>query len=392
MDLRLSQRITNLSNYAFAEVDNEVAKLKAAGITPIDFGVGDPLDPTPEFIREALKKAADTHKSSGYPSYIGSLAFRQKVAEWSKWRFGVDLDPATEISSTIGSKEAVFNFPLTFVDPGDIVISPTPGYPPYQSGTRFAGGINYLLPLREANGFLPDLSEIPDEIAAKTKLIWICSPSNPTGAVATDAFWEEAIAWAKKWNVVLASDECYSENYYDPAKKPRSVLEFTKEGVVCFGSLSKRSNMTGYRVGWVAGDPKIIGAFRKIKPNIDSGTPTFIQDAAVAALSDETHVAEMRQKYTERKALLFDAFRAIGLPVRDMDATFYIWQRAPQGMTGLEFAKKLLDPKIAVVVTPGAWISDSVNGENPGENYVRFALIQDLDTTKEAARRIKENF
>lgn len=392
MDIRLSERIKNLGGYAFAEVDKEVAKLKKAGIHPIDFGVGDPIDPTPEFIREALKVAADTHRSSGYPSYIGSKNFREKIAEWSRQRFGVTLDAETEITSTIGSKEAVFHFPLAFVNEGDIVISPTPGYPPYQKGTTFAGGKNFLLPLREENNFLPDLTEIPDEIAKQAKIIWICSPSNPTGAVATDAFWKEAIAWAHKWNVILASDECYTEIYYDDAKKPRTVLEFTREGVIAFGSLSKRSNMTGYRIGWVAGDKKIIAAFKQIKTHIDSGTPDFVQDAAITALSDETHVAEMRDKYKARKEVLFDAFRSIGLPVREPDATFYIWQKVPDGMTGLDFAKKLLDPKIAVVVTPGAWISDTVRTENPGEHYVRFALVPDLETTKEAARRIKENF
>ncbi len=391
MNIKLSKRIADLGGYAFAEVDNEVAKLKKAGITPIDFGVGDPIDPTPEFIRNALKAGADKHKSSGYPSYTGSPDFLQKIADWHEQRFGIKLDAATEITSTIGSKEAVFNFPLGFIDSGDIVISPTPGYPPYQRGTSFAGGENFLLPLREENNFLPDVSEVSDEVAEKAKIIWICSPSNPTGAVATDEFWQELIAWAKKWNIIIASDECYTEIYYDAAKKPRSILEFAKEGVVAFGSLSKRSNMTGYRVGWVAGDEKIVAAFKKVKTNIDSGTPDFVQEAAIAALGDETHVADMRQKYTKRKEVLFEGLRSAGLSVREPEATFYVWQKTPDGMTGVEFAKKLLDPKIAVVVTPGGWISDTVRGENPGEFYVRFALVPDLETTKEAARRIAEH-
>jgi LL-diaminopimelate aminotransferase len=209
---------------------------------------------------------------------------------------------------------------------------------------------------------------------------------------APDSFWEEAIAWAKKWNVIIASDECYTELYFDENKKPRSILEFTKEGVVVFGSLSKRSNMTGYRIGWVAGDTEIVSAFKKVKTNIDSGVPTFIQDAACVALSDETHVAEMRKKYRARKEVLFDAFRSIGLPVREPEATFYLWQKVPEGMTGVDFAKKLLDPKIAVVVTPGGWISDEVRGENPGENFVRFALVPDLESTKIAAEKIREHF
>ena len=392
MDIKLSSRIADLGGYAFAEVDNEVAKLKAAGITPIDFGVGDPIDPTPEFIRAALKAGADKHKSSGYPSYTGSPAFLQKVAEWYQARFGVALDPTKELTSTIGSKEAVFHFPLGFIDPGDFVISPTPGYPPYQRGTSFAGGENFLLPLREENGFLPDVTEVSDEVAEKAKIIWICSPSNPTGAVATESFWQELIAWAKRWNIIIASDECYTETYFDEAQKPRSILEFTTENVVAFGSLSKRSNMTGYRVGWVAGDERIVSAFKKVKTNIDSGTPDFVQEAAIAALSDEAHVADMREKYRQRKAVLCEGLRSAGLSVREPEATFYLWQKAPDGITGVEFAKQLLDPKIAVVVTPGAWISDTVRGENPGEFYVRFALVPDLETTKEAARRIAEHF
>jgi len=392
MEIKLSRRIKNLGGYAFAEVDKKVDELKKLGISPIDFGVGDPIDPTPAFIRDAMKESADRRASSGYPSYIGTPEFRGEIANWYQKRFSVALDPATEITSTIGSKEAVFHFPLGFIDAGDVVISPTPGYPPYIRGTNFAGGENFLLPLRAENDFLPDFSEIPDDIAARAKILWLCFPSNPTGKSAPDDFWKMAIAWAKKWNVIIASDECYTELYFDEKKKPRSILEFSRDGIVVFGSLSKRSNMTTYRVGWVAGDQKIIDAFKKVKTNIDSGTPTFIQDAAIAALRDENHVREMREKYRARKDVLFDAFRKIGMETREPDATFYLWQKAPDGMTGLDFALKLLSPEIGVVVTPGAWISDEVRGENPGENYVRFALVPDLKTTKIAAEKIQKYF
>lgn len=392
MDISLSQRIATLGGYAFAEVDKKVDELKAQGVDTIDFGVGDPIDPTPKFIREACSAGLEKQKSSGYPSYIGTMEFREEIAAWHKKRFGIDLDPKTEITSTVGSKEGVFHFPLAFIDEGDVVISPTPGYPPYQRGTSFAGGENFLLPLREENNFLPDFSEVPADIAKRAKILWLCYPSNPTGACAPDSFWEEAIAWAKENNVIIASDECYTELYFDESKKPTSILNFTKENVVVFGSLSKRSNMTTYRVGWVCGDPEIVAAFQKVKTNVDSGTPTFVQDAAIAALRDEEHVADMRAKYRERKEVLFSAFRDIGLPVREPEATFYLWQKAPEGMTGLDFALKLLDPKIGVVVTPGAWISDEVDGSNPGENYVRFALVPSLERVTEAAGRIRKHF
>lgn len=390
--IQTSKRISSLGGYAFAEVTNMVEDLKKQGVGVIDFGVGDPIDPAPELVRESCKAAVDVEKSSGYPSYIGTPSFREGIANWMKGRFGVELDPNTEITSTIGSKESVFHFPLAYIDEGDIVISPTPGYPPYQRGTSFAGGTNYLLPLREENGLLPDLKSIPDGVAAKAKILWLNFPTNPCGVQAPDSFWEEAIAWAKKWDVIIASDECYTEIYFDAANKPRSILEFTKENVIAFHSLSKRSNMTTYRVGWVAGDEKIVDAFKKVKTNIDSGTPTFIQDAALTALSDEQHVEDMRQKYTVRKQILSDAFTDIGLEPANPDATFYLWQKAPEGMTGVDFAKKLLDPSIAVVVTPGAWISDEVEGFNPGENYVRFALVPNEEQTREAAEKIRANF
>jgi len=389
MNFSLSQRISTLGGYAFAEVDKKVEELRQKGIEPIDFGVGDPIDPTPEFIREALKNAADMRSKSGYPSTSGTEEFRSEISAWYERRFSVSLDPSTEITSTIGSKEAVFHFPLAFVDAGDVVISPTPGYPPYQRGTTFAGGENFLLPLRPDNDFLPDFSEIPDDVARRAKILWLCFPSNPTGKCAPDAFWQEAIAWAKKWNVIIASDECYTELYFDENKKPRSVLEFTREGVVAFGSLSKRSNMTTYRVGWLAGDPAIIAAFRKVKGNIDSGTPTFVQDAAVVALRDESHVQEMREKYRARKEILFESFREMGMTVREPEATFYLWQRAPHGMTGVEFALRLLEPDAGIVVTPGTWISDTVRGYNPGEDFVRFALVPDFETTKKAGEILK---
>ncbi|MBI4452061.1 aminotransferase class I/II-fold pyridoxal phosphate-dependent enzyme [Candidatus Woesearchaeota archaeon] len=389
MKIQISEKLASIPNYAFAEVDNEVAKLKAAGIAPIDFGVGDPKEPTPEIIRNAIKKAVDARKSLGYPSYNGSEEYRQEVAKWSKKRFGINLDLIREISSTIGAKEAVFNFPQAFLNSGDYVISPNPGYPPYEKGTLFAGGRTYFAPLTRENNFLMDLNRIPKDIVKKARIMWVNYPNNPTGAVATEAFLKEAIDFGHDNDIILASDECYSEIYFD--EKPHSILEYSKEGAVAFQSLSKRSAMTGYRIGWIAGDENIIAAFKKLKPNIDSGTPTFVQDAAIAALSDEAHVEKMRSDYKKKRDILVKSLSSTGLENCSPAATLYIWQKTPDRSTSVEFAKRLLDKKIAVVVTPGEWISSNFNGLNPGNDYVRFALVPTLDETKEAARRIKEN-
>lgn len=387
MQIQISSRLKSLTGYAFAEVDNEVAKLKKIGIAPIDFGVGDPKEPTPEIVRETIKKAIDARKSSGYPSYIGSDEYRLEISKWSKKRFGVNLDYQKEITSTIGAKEAVFNFPEAFIEPGDYVIMPNPGYPPYERGTLFAEGRSCFVPLLRENDYLMDLSNIPREIVKKSKILWVSYPNNPTGAAATDEFYKEAVDFGHDNNIIVASDECYTEIYYD--KRPCSLLEFSKEGVVAFHSLSKRSNMTCYRVGWVAGDENVISAFKKLKTNIDSGTPTFIQDAAIAALRDESHVEKARKAYKEKRDILMGAFESAGLENCAPDATLYIWQKTPNGTGSVDFAKRLLQKEIAVVVTPGEWVSKTFEGINPGKEFVRFALVPSLEETKEAARRIK---
>ncbi len=387
MEITASKRLQSIGAYAFAEVDKEVEKLKALGIAPIDFGVGDPTVPTPEIVRKATQKGVVARKSSGYPSYIGALGFRQAIAQWMQKRFGVSMDPASEIASTIGSKEAVFNFPEGVVNSGDVVIIPTPGYPPYTRGTLFAEGVPYYVPLLPENKFLIDLQSIPDEICKKAKILWINYPNSPSGAVAPLSYLKEVVEFGQRNNIIIASDEAYSEIYFK--EPPHSILEITKEGVIVFNSFSKRSAMTCYRVGWVAGDKRIIDIFKKVKTNVDSGTATFIQDGAVAALSDETHVEKMREEYRVKRDMLVDAFQKIRLPDCTPEATIYLWQKVPQGMTSVDFAKKLLSPEIAIVTTPGAWISDkTANGLNPGEGYVRFALVPSIKDTREAAKRI----
>ena len=389
MKVQISNRLSSLTGYAFAEVDNEVAKLKKLGITPIDFGVGDPKEPTPEIVRAEIKKAVDKRKGSGYPSYIGTDEYRQEIARWYNKRFGLNLDYQKEITSTIGAKEAVFNFPEAFINPNDYAIMPNPGYPPYERGALFAEGKPYFVPLLKENNFLMDLSGIPREIVKKSKILWINYPNNPSGAIAPKEFFKEAIDFGHDNNIIVASDECYTEIYFE--EKPHSILEFSKEGVVAFQSLSKRSTMTGYRIGWVAGDENIIAGFKKLKTNIDSGTPTFIQDAAIAALKDEKHVEKMRKEYRQKRDILVEALTSIDLEDCTPDATLYIWQKVPDKMNSVDFAKKLLQKEIAVVVTPGAWLSTKFDGLNPGNDYVRFALVSTIEETRTAAERIKRH-
>ncbi|MEA2037972.1 MAG: aminotransferase class I/II-fold pyridoxal phosphate-dependent enzyme [Nanoarchaeota archaeon] len=388
MKIEASNRVKSIGSYAFADVDNEVAKLKKVGITPIDFGVGDPKSPTPGIIRNYLKRSVDKRKESGYPSYVGDLDYRETIAKWTKERFNVELDPSNEITSTVGAKEGVFNFPEGFVNPGDIVIMPNPGYPPYERGTLFAEGKPYFYPLLKENGFLPDLEKIPSDIRKKAKLMWINYPNNPTGALISKEKLKEVVDFGADNDIIIGSDECYTEIYFD--KKPISILEISKENVFVIQSLSKRSAMTTYRVGWVAGDSRIVDIFKKVKTNVDSGTPTFIQDAASAALLDETHVEQFRQDYKQKRDMMVSALTSVGLENCSPKAAMYIWQKVPSSMSSVDFAKKLLDKDVAIVTTPGNWISNEVDNLNPGDGYVRFALVPTIAEVKEAASRIRK--
>jgi LL-diaminopimelate aminotransferase len=388
MRSKAADRIDALPEYAFKVVDDCVERLRAQGITPIDFGVGDPTCPTPALVREACQRSIDARATAGYPSYAGALEFRRAVAAWTERRFGVGVDPIDEVSSTIGSKEGIFNFHEAFVNPGDVVLIPSPGYPPYARGTAFAEGRTFFYPLVRESGFLPDLDAIPDEIAEAAKVLWVNYPNSPAGVCPGLDFYEKVLAWCRSREIILASDEAYSEYYYGDTPPP-TALQAGKEGVIVFNSLSKRSAMTTYRIGWVAGDPELVAIFRKMKTNIDSGTPTFVQDAAVAALSDESHVAEMREAYRKKRDILIGALTAAGLEDCSPEGTIYIWQRAPVGMRSLAFAEKLMAPEVAVVTVPGSLISEVTDGGlNPGEGYVRFSLTAPMADVEEAAKRI----
>lgn len=392
MDITPSNRVASIGAYAFAAVDEKVAELKARGVTPIDFGVGDYQDPTWPVIRRAAKKAVDEHAAAGYPSYVGSPRFREAVSAWLGRRFGLSVDAKTQITSTIGSKEGIFNFAEAFVNPGDVVICPSPGYPPYKRGTLFAEGEAYFAPVTHKNKCQYDLKKIPAEVAERARIMWVTTPSSPLGYVATLDFLKRAYELCQQNNIILASDEAYSELYFTP-EAPHSALEVAKDnnfdGVVQFHSLSKRSVMTGWRVGWAAGDKRIIDVFKKVKTNIDSGTPDFIQDAAIAALEDEKHVEKLRRMVKRKRNLICSALRKVGLKNCKNQAGLYLWQKAPEGMSGEEFATLLIE-QCHVVTTPGEWLSDEVDGQNPGAGHVRFAFVPPMDQVKEAAEKLEK--
>jgi LL-diaminopimelate aminotransferase len=385
---RAARRLAAIGGYAFDEVGRRVEALLAAGIRPVDFGVGDPTVPTPALAREAAKRALDARATSGYPAYQGDPGFRRAIARWTERRFGVSLDPDEEICVTIGSKEAVFHVHEGLVDPGDVVLCPSPGYPPYKRGTQFAEGRPWFYPLVRGAGFLPDLDAIPAEVAAAARAIWVCYPNSPTGAVADLAFYRRLLDFADRHGLAVLSDEAYSEIWFGE-EPPPSALSVRTEGVLSFFSMSKRSAMTGWRVGWVAGDRRLVAALRKVKTNLDSGTATFVQDGAAAALEDERHVEAFRREYREKRDVLVSGLVRAGLRDCTPQSALYVWQETPRGTSGVEFAQRLLAPEVAVVCTPGEWLSDPVaDGSNPGAGHVRFALVPSLSDTKAAADRI----
>ncbi len=383
--VEVSKRIKTLPPYLFAKIDEMKEEVKKKGVDIIDLGVGDPDMPTPEHIIKCLQRASEKPENHKYPSYIGLLKYRESVANFYKKRFDVTLNPENEIICLIGSKEGIAHFPYAFIDEGDYALVPEPGYPVYAIATKFAGGEVYYMPLLEKNGFLPDLQEIPEEIAKKAKILFINYPNNPTGAVANRKFFENVIAFAKKYNIIVLHDAAYTEMYYDGIA-PLSFLEIdgAMEVGVELHSLSKTYNMTGWRIGWAAGRKEIVGALGKIKTNIDSGAFQAIQEAAIEALdSDQKCVEDMRAMYQERRDVLIKGLKELGFNVNSPLATFYIWISVPEGYTSADFTALLLK-EAGIVTTPG-------NGFGPsGEGYIRMALTVNSDRLKEAVERIRK--
>jgi succinyldiaminopimelate transaminase len=376
---RVSPTLSSLGAYPFVQLEEAKREAAGRGVELIDFGVGDPREPTPELVRRALIDALG--ETSTYPLAQGLPELRAAVAAWVSRRFGADLDPDREVIPTLGSKEAIFSLAQVVVDrraDRRLVAVPEPGYPVYERGALFAGAEPYAVPLREENAFLPELDAVPWERVA---IFWVNYPNNPTGAVAPLDFYERLAALAREHDFVLASDEAYSELWFETP--PASALQLAdRRNVVVFNTLSKRSSMTGYRSGFAAGDPELIGAMRAFRPSVGTAPQEFVQRAAIAAWSDEEHVEATRERYRRKREILLDVLARKGLRVAGSGATMYLWVEVPAGESSESFAHRLLEH--GIVVAPGSYLGPA------GEGYVRVALVPSLEDCRRAAAVLEE--
>lgn len=381
-----AHRIKNLPPYLFARIEKLIEEKRKAGVDIISLGIGDPDMPTPKHIIEELQQQAENPANHQYPSSVGMPAYRKAVAGWYQSRFGVELDPATEVVSLIGSKEGIGHISWCYLNQGDTVLVPDPGYPVYAGGAILAGAEPYYMPLYPEKGFLPDLAAIPTEVARRAKMMFINYPNNPTGAVAGEEFFNEVISFAREYNILVCHDAAYSEMSYD-GYMPPSFLQFpgAKDVGIEFHSVSKTYNMTGWRIGWAAGHPGVVEALGRLKSNLDSGQFQAVQYAAIKGLTGPQDVVEqMRKVYQERRDILVDALNDMGWKLEKPRATFYVWAPVPAGHTSESFAELVLD-KAGVVITPGTGY-----GKN-GEGFFRIALTVEKDRLVEALERLKKN-
>jgi succinyldiaminopimelate transaminase len=365
-----------LQTYPFVRLDEAKADARARGIELIDFGMGDPIEPTPKFIQRALADALPL--TAGYPRAPGLPELREAIATWLVRRFDANVDPERELIPTYGSKEAIFLFPLVACTAEkDLVLVPEPAYPVYERGAMFAGARVEFLALDESHGWLPDLGAVGDETWERCAVLWLNYPHNPTGAVAPLSYLEEASELARAHGFYLASDEAYTELWFDEA--PTSAVQLAdRRQVVVFQTLSKRSSMTGYRSGFVCAEPELIAALRSFRPNTGTAPQEFVQRASVAAWSDEAHVEEMRARYARKRDLLAPLLE---LAPGSSEATFYLWFRVPEGESSETFATRLLEH--GVVVAPGSYFGPS------GEGYARLALVPSLEECQRAAEILR---
>ena len=384
MKFEFSERLNKLPVYLFAEIDRLKAQIKAKGIDIISFGIGDPDISTPKAIVDILKRESEIDINQKYPSYEGLLKFRESVANWYNKRFGVSLDPETEVLSLIGSKEGIGHLPLAFVNPGDVVLVPDPGYPVYKAGTIFAGGVPYTMPLTEDNDFLPDFSDIPADVLKKAKLMFLNYPNNPTSAKADRHFFNEIVKLAKENDIIIAHDFAYSE-IYTGERENDSFLNAhgAKDIGIEFHSLSKTFNMTGFRIGFAVGNKDILKGLGAVKTNLDSGVFQAIQLAGAYGLDNELDtIKDNNLIYEKRRDILVRGLKELDYEVYDSDATFYVWAHVPRvGMTSKEFAMSLLN-ETGIIVTPGSGFGEY------GEGYIRFSLTLNENRIKEALMRM----
>lgn len=381
----LSTRIKDLPPYLFAELDRKKEEVRSRGVDIIDLGVGDPDRPTPKHIVDRMKRETAVPTNHQYPSYEGLLSFRSAAANWYRRRFGVPLDPSSEVVTLIGSKEGIAHFPLAFVNPGDGVLVPDPGYPVYHIATMFAGGRSHFMPLLRENGFLPDLDRVPRPVLAKAKILFLNYPNNPTSAVADRKFYRKVLGFAEEHDLIVAHDVAYTEIYFD-AKKPMSILELpgAKKRCIEFHSLSKTYNMTGWRIGFAVGNPELVAGIGKVKTNVDSGVFQAVQGAGIEALSSGDEITDaIRRTYRERRDILVPGLRALGLDPVEPRATFYVWIPVPKGYSSASFCSHLLE-EAGIVTTPGNGFGKS------GEGYIRIALTKEKGRIREALSRMQK--
>jgi LL-diaminopimelate aminotransferase len=381
---KVTQRLQKLPPYLFAEIDKKKKAALEKGVDLISLGVGDPDKPTPAHIVSAGQNALANPKHHQYPFGSGLMNFRAAIASFMKSRFSVTVDPSTEVYTLIGSKEGIGHLPLAVIDAGDVVLVPDPGYPVYQGSTILANGEVYRMPLLEKNGFLPDLDAIPADVLKRAKLLFIGYPNNPTSALAPKEFFEKVVVFARKHSLIVAHDNAYSEIFY--GQPPISFLEVpgAKEVGVEYHSLSKTYNMTGWRLGWICGNKKVISQLATVKDNFDSGAFEAIQMAGLAALTGpQDCVIQMRALYKTRRDFLVPGLKKLGWTVNNPEATFYVWAHAPRGYTSMDAVSRMLE-EVGVLCTPGNGFGLS------GEGYVRFALTVDVPRLEEALQRISK--
>jgi len=383
--MKPSERLNRIPPYIFAEIDKKIDEAKTKGYDIISLGIGDPDTPTFPHIVKSMHESIDDASTHNYPPYQGTKAFRKACADWMKNRYNADLDSESEVLALIGSKEGIAHVFLAFVDPGDITLVPDPAYPVYRNATVLAGGTPYFMPINPENNYLPDLDKIPEEIAKKAKIIFLNYPNNPTGAVATLDYFKKVFEFAKKYNILICHDQAYCEMTYDGYVAPSFFeIEGAKDYCLEFFSHSKTYNMTGWRIGWVAGGEKLMKSLSVIKNNIDSGAFKAIQNAGIVALeTPKLEIDKLNNIYKKRRDIMVQGLRELGWNIETPKATFYMWLPVPQGMSSFEFVEIMLE-KAHLVVPPGTGYGDR------GEGFFRIALTVEEDKLHEALQRMKK--
>lgn len=383
----LADRLKNIPAYLFMQLRDKIRKAQAEGVDLISLAIGDPVEPTPAYIIEAMREAVLDPANHQYPTdeHKGMRVFREAVARWYGRKYGVQLDPETEVLALNGLKEGIHHFIMATVNPGEVVLMTNPGYPAYRANIHMAGAESYDVPLLEKNGFLPAFEDIPDSVCRRAKAFFLNYPNNPTGACADKQFFARLVAWAKENEILLLNDNPYSEIVFSEDRK-LSLMQAPGAKDICveFNSLSKAYNMTGWRIGMAVGGERIIHAMCRCKENVTSGIFNAIQLASIKAMDDgDREIEKMLAIYRRRRDTVLRAFASMGMPAKPGDGTFYLWLPVPGGLTSLDFAAKLLD-KAGVLVTPG-----TAYGEY-GEGFYRLSLTVPDDRLEQALERIRK--